>query len=246
MYNRSATFYDAIYRAQGKDYAAEARKICALIEQYKKSEGTSLLDLACGTGNHISYLQEKFRVEGLDISEEMIEIAQTKFPGIPFHIADMVDFEIGKSFDVIACLFSALGYVATYPRLAQTLRTIASHLRPGGVSIIEPWFGPGILDIGKVHAIFVDEPELKTARMNINRVEDNISYLDFHYLVATPGGIEDFCETHSLGIFTDDEYQQAIRSSGLDVFHDLEGLDGRGLYIAIKRNPENKHGSFTL
>jgi ubiquinone/menaquinone biosynthesis C-methylase UbiE len=234
MYNRSAMIYDVIYRTQGKDYMAEAQKICALIQHYKKSEGTSFLDLACGTGNHIGYLQEKFKMEGLDNSEEMIGIARKKFSGLRFHLANMVDFETGRSFNVITCLFSAIGYVATFSRLTQALKTIDRHLQPGGITIIEPWFEPGVLDTGRVHAVFVDEPELKIARMNINRVEENMSYLDFHYLVATPKGIEDFCETHALGIFTDDEYQQAFRHAGLEVVHDLEGLDGRGLYIGIK------------
>ena len=49
MYNRSAIIYDAIYRAQGKDYAAEAQKINMLIvRQYKRYNGRSLLDVACG------------------------------------------------------------------------------------------------------------------------------------------------------------------------------------------------------
>jgi ubiquinone/menaquinone biosynthesis C-methylase UbiE len=235
MYSLSAKVYDAIYRTQGKDYAVEAQKICILIQKYKKSKGRTLLEIACGTGNHIDYLKENFKCEGLDNSKEMIEIAQKKFPAIPFHLADMVDFEIGRSFDVITCLFSAIGYVETFPRLALTLKTIAKHLMPGGVAIIEPWFGPGVLDTGKVHAVFVDEPELKIARMNINRVDKNISYLDFNYLVATPQGINNFKETHSLGIFTDDEYQQVFRSAGLKVLHDPDGLDGRGLYIGIKQ-----------
>ena len=70
--------------------------------------------------------------------------------------------------------------------------------------------------------------------MNVTRVEENISYLDFHYLVVTPKGVENFCETHLLGIFTDDEYQQAFRSAGFGVFHDPQGLDGRGLYIGVR------------
>ena len=164
----------------------------------------------------------------------MIEIAQKKFPNLRFYLANMVDFEIGQTYDVITCLFSAIGYVETLSRLRQTLRTIVRHLRPGGVVIIEPWFGPGVLDTSTVHAIFVDEPGLKIARMNINRIEENISYLDFHYLVATPTGIEYFSETHSLGIFTDEDYQQAFLHTGLETFHDPDGLDGRGLYIGIK------------
>ncbi len=235
MYNRSAMVYDAIYHTQGKDYRTEVQRICMLIHEYKKSGGTSFLDLACGTGNHIGYLKEMFDLEVLDNSKEMIEVAQKKFPGLRFHLEDMVDFEIGRSFEVITYLFSAIGYVVTLPRLVQALKTIARHLYPGGVTIIEPWFGRGVLDVGQVHAVFVDEPELKIARMNINRIENNISYLDFHYLVAMPQVIEDIKETHPPGIFTDDEYQQAFRHAGLEVFHDLEGLDGRGLYIGTKR-----------
>jgi ubiquinone/menaquinone biosynthesis C-methylase UbiE len=234
MYNRSAILYDAIYRAQGKDYSAEAKKICALIKRYQESEGNSLLDLACGTGNHIGCLQDVFELEGLDNSREMVDIARQKFPNFRFHLADMVDFEIDHRFDVITCLFSAIGYTATVPQLTKALNTIYRHIKPGGVTIIEPWFAPGVLENGTPHAVFVDEPELKIARMNVNRMEENISYLDFHYLVATPRGVEVFCETHLLGLFTDEEYQQAFRTAGFEVFHDPEGLDGRGLYIGVR------------
>jgi len=206
-----------------------------LIQQYKRSDGELLLDVACGTGNHLAYLQENFDVEGLDNSEEMLSVARNKFPKIHMHLADMVDFEIDHSFDVITCLFSAIGYAQTFPRLTQAMRTIAKHLRPGGVTIIEPWFGPGELDTSEVHATFVDEPELKIARMNINRVKGKISYLDFHYLVAVPRDIECFTETHAIGLFSRDEYLQAIQDAKLEVIHDEEGLDGRGLYIGLKQ-----------
>jgi trans-aconitate methyltransferase len=134
MYNRSAMIYDAIYHTQGKDYAGEVQKISELIVLFKKSDGNSFLDIGCGTGNHIVYLQKNFKIEGLDSLEEMIEIARKKFPGLRFYIANMVDFEIGQTYDVITCLFSAIGYVETLSRLRQTLITIVRHLRPGGCS----------------------------------------------------------------------------------------------------------------
>jgi ubiquinone/menaquinone biosynthesis C-methylase UbiE len=236
MYNRSAVIYDAIYHSQGKDYAAEAQKVCALIKQHKTSNGKSLLDVACGTGNHLAYLQQDFNVEGLDNSEEMLDVAQNKFPNLHFYLADMANFEIGHSFDVITCLFSAIGYAQTFSRLVQTMKTITRHLQPGGVTIVEPWFEPNDFGVDKVHATFVDEPRLKIARMNINRVEGNISYLDFQYMIATPKGIENFVETHALGLFTQNEYLQAFKDAELRVIHDEVGLDGRGLYIGLKSN----------
>ncbi len=234
MYNRSAAIYDAIYGAMHKDYAGETRKLEAFIRAYKHSDGNSLLDVGCGTAAHIAYLREYFQVEGLDSSEQMLAQARAKFPGVRFHQADMADFQLDRQFDVITCLFSAVGYAQTLPRLSQALATFAAHLKPGGVALVEPWFGPGDLDTGKVHAVFVDEPDLKVARMNINRIEGRRSFLDFHYQVGTPDGIETFCETHELGLFTGEEYLQAFTEAGLKVIHDETGLDGRGIYIGMK------------
>lgn len=234
MYNRSAAIYDAIYRAMGKDYEGEARKVEAFIQQYKTSDGNLLLDVGCGTGGHIAALRQKFQLEGLDTSESMLAEARAKYPDVHFHQADMADFQLGHAFDAIICLFSAIGYAQTLPRLSQTMCAFARHLRPGGVALVEPWFGPGILHTDRVYAAFVDEPELKVARMNINRVEGRLSFLDFQYLVGTPDGIETYCETHTLGIFTDDEYRQAFKDAGMRVQHDETGLDGRGLYIGLR------------
>ena len=53
-------------------------------------------------------------------------------------------------------------------------------------------------------------------------------------MVGTPQGIETFKERHELGLFTHEEYLGAFRNAGLEVNHDPEGLDGRGLYIGLK------------
>jgi ubiquinone/menaquinone biosynthesis C-methylase UbiE len=234
MHERSAAFYDAIYPAQGKDYAAEAQKIRGLIQEYKRSNGNRLLEVACGMGNHVAFLRKDFQVEGLDSSQEMLRVAEDKIPAARFHLADMVSFELDRSFDIIICLFSAIGFVQTLARLSQTIKDMMKHLLPGGVALVEPWFEPGALDAGKPHAILVDEQELKIARMNIISVDEYLSYLSFHYLVATPKGIEYFDESSALGLFTHDQYLQAFRDAGLEVIHDEKGLDGRGLYIGTK------------
>ena len=61
-----------------------------------------------------------------------------------------------------------------------------------------------------------------------------VAVLDFHYLVATPEGIEHFTEHHELGLFTDEEYLAAFTQAGLDVLHDDAWLEGRGMYIGIR------------
>lgn len=234
MFSKSAKFYNALYASMGKDYPAEAQKVHALIQRHKKSPGNTLLEAACGTGRHASVLQKFYRVEGLDLDSEMLAVASQEYPDIPFHQADLVAFDLGKQFDAITCLFSSIGYVKTRQRLEDAVQTMARHLLPGGVLIVEPWFTPGQWKPGRVSALFVDQPDLKISRMNISEAEGLLSFFVFHYTVGTPRGIEYFTERHELGLFTHAEYLEAFQKAGLIVAHDPEGLDGRGLYIGLK------------
>ena len=229
MFSNSAQIYDAVYSA--KDYAGEARRLKTFIAEHKRSAGNTLLDIACGTGGHVPYLCDEYAYEGLDLDPQMLAIARERNPGIAFHQGDMVNFDRGRQFDVVTCLFSSIGYARSVAKLEQAMATMARHLLPGGVLLVGSFFPPEAWHVGQPHAIYVDQPNLKIARMNVSGRRDNIALLDFHYLVATPEGIEHFTEHHELGLFTDAEYQRAFTSAGLDIFHDAEGLIGRGLYI---------------
>lgn len=237
MFHQAAAYYDAIYQAIGKDYAAEAARLRDLIQAYKHSPGNKLLDVACGTGTHLTYLVQLYECEGLDADATILQVAQQKFPNLPFHLGDMVDFDLGRTFDIVTCLFSSIGYVKTLPRLHQAIGNLARHTAPGGLVIVEPWFAPGILQAGRVHAAFVDQPDLKIARMSVTAIEGAVSILNFHYLIATAGAIKHTTERHELGLFTHDEYVAALQACALTVIYEEQGLTGRGLYIGQKPQP---------
>src|SRR5205823_4279128 len=95
----------------------------------------------------------------------------------------------------------------------------------------EPWLTPDRFVERHVHAVFVDDPELKLARVNRGRIEGRSSIFDFHFLVGTPDGVDHFVETHELALFTHGEYLEAFRAAGLEPDYDDEGLMGRGLYV---------------
>jgi len=83
MFELSARFYDKLYAS--KDYRAETEKLLETLRRYKPSLGDDLLDVACGTGRHLVYLKESFRVEGLDLALSMLEAARERLPEVTFH-----------------------------------------------------------------------------------------------------------------------------------------------------------------
>jgi len=231
MFSRSAQYYDEIYASIDKDYQAEANKAHLLIQEHKQSTGNTLLDVACGTGFHASLLSRHYQVEGLDLDPQMLKIAKKKHPGIRFHHGDMADFDLKRQYDAIICLFSSIGYVRTKPRLQKAIRTMGKHLLPGGVLLVEPWFTPEQWHPGRASMTQVDKPELKIVRMSHSGQRGKISTIEFQYLVGTSRGIEHSVEIHELRLFTHHDYLHAFQTAKLNVMHDPEGLDGRGLYI---------------
>src|SRR6266550_1564062 len=229
VFSRSARIYDAIY-ASIRDYPREAAELDRLIQD-QRPDARRLLDVACGTGAHLAHLTG-YEVEGLDLDPEMLAVARERLPGVPFHEGDMVSFELGKRFDAVVCMFSSIGYVKTEERLRSAIASMARHLEPGGVLVVEPWLAPDEWKDRHVGAVFVDEPELKIARMNVPEREGDVSIVEFEYLVGTHDGIERFSERHELGLFTVEQHLEAFRTAGLEADYDPEGPMGRGLYVA--------------
>jgi len=234
MFSKSANYYDEIYTTMGKDYPREANKVHKLIQKHMKSGGKSVLDVCCGTGHHAGLLSKHYQLEGLDLDPNILSVARKKYPKIPFHKGDMINFKLNKKFDAIVCLFSSIGYVKTKSNLNKAIQTMTNHLLPGGVMLVEPWFSPAEWNVDHASALHVNQPDLKITRMSHSSRKGNISILEFQYLVGTSKGIEHSVEQHQLGLFNKKDYLEAFRKAGLKVIHDPKGLDGRGLYIGIK------------
>ena len=219
--------YDALYAS--KDYAGESARITELIRA-RSPEARTLLDVACGTGRHLEYLRADFDVEGVDVDEGLLAVARERLGSTALSLGDMRTLALGRRFDAITCLFSAIGHLADTSELDTAIAAMAAHLEPGGVLLVEPWIEPDAWLPGKPALLTVDEPELKIARVTLTGRRGNTSILHFHYLVATPDGVETFEERMELGLFTAAELRSAFERAGLDVEHDPDGLTGRGLF----------------
>jgi SAM-dependent methyltransferase len=234
MFSDTVDLYDAIYvRGKFKDYRAEAAALAAIIRA-RKPDAESVLDVACGTGEHAKHLTEEFgfRVDGLDLEPGFVRRAAAKVPGGRFYEADMVEFALDSRYDVVTCLFSAIGYVRSRKSLERALRRFRAHVNPGGLVVVEPWLEPVQWRPGHVTHVTVEEGDAVVCRVTHAGVDGNTSILEFQYLIGTPQGIQHRTEVHRLRLSTRAEMLTAFANAGLPADYDPQGLTGRGLYVA--------------
>src|SRR5262249_37825033 len=197
----------------------------------RSPDAQTLLDAACGSGRHLESFAMHFKVEGLDVNGDLLTLARQRLPTVPLHQADMTDFELPTRFDVITCLFSSIRYLRSLSKVRTAVQRMAQHLNHAGVMIIEPWFMPDRYWTDTITANFVNEHQLKIAWMYTSKRVENVSVLEIHYMVGMPDGVEEFTETHEIGLFTQEEYLDAMAAAGLRCEFYSETTFGRGLYI---------------
>ena len=93
----------------------------------------SALDVGCGAGGRfIHILQDAgFRVHGIDVSTEMIALAQAQHPDHTFIHADICDFTSTEQFDLIVAWDSI--FHLPYDQHAPVITKLCSLLKPGAV-----------------------------------------------------------------------------------------------------------------
>jgi len=234
MYKELAKYYDLIY--SWKNYEEEVERIKELIKDYKKSEGKRLLDVGCGTGKHLEYLKNDYSCVGMDLNDEMVAIAKQNIKEVKFIQADMVDFDLKSKFDIILCMFSSIGYVKTYSNLTRTIANFSNHLEQGGVIIIEPWFTKSTYRVGYPGMTTYDGEDIKIARLNTTKIENELSVMEMHYLIVEKNeDVKYFVDRHELGLFEVEKFLDIMTTAGLKAEFLKDGLmKERGLYIGIK------------
>lgn len=224
-------FYDLVFR--DKDYAGEAEHVHRLVQE-RMPDARRLLDVACGTGRHLEHLARWYEVEGLDLDPAMLERARARLPDVPLHLGDMRDFDLDRAYDVVTCLFSAIGYAVTGDGLAGAIGAMARHLYGGGILLVEPWISPErCAPTSEPWIEVAEEPGRKLVVMKTSTLAGDRWVDDEHYLVWTAGGIEYLRLRGEQGAFTDRAVEDTFRGAGLYVEHDDVGLTGRGLFIGV-------------
>lgn len=132
MYNTYAHYYDQLYSAKNYD-----QETCFLHELLSRHKAHTLLDVGCGTGTHISFLEQLgYTCLGIDINREILDIAKTKVSRTVVQ-ADMRDFELNEQFDAVISMFAVYNHNLVDEDALATLKSIKKHLHKDGILILD-------------------------------------------------------------------------------------------------------------
>ena len=150
-YDKFSKFYDWL---SPKWYYHEARKFA--VQQLQLKEGTTVLNLPCGTGQNFEYFQKYLGgaglIIGIDLSEGMLEKAKQKqsennwnnikiLKGDATQINPLwVKANIRESIQVDA-IFCDLG-LSGFPEWEKVIDNMLSILSPKGRLVIMDWYIP--------------------------------------------------------------------------------------------------------
>jgi len=112
---------------------------------YAEETGGPILELACGTGRVMIPIAEAgFTIHGLDLSENMLEVARRKIKekGLSDRVTltrgDMADFDLlVKDFSMAFVAVRSFMHLFTQESQLGCLRCVHRHLRPGGLLVMD-------------------------------------------------------------------------------------------------------------
>ncbi len=234
QFEELAISYDALN--DHKDYRAEARLLEGIARRFGPEGRTRWLDVGCGTGRHLANLRARHPVVGVDGSEAMLRIARARLPGIRLVHADMRSFRLRSRFEVATCVYGPIGHLRTRADVAATFRTLAHHLAPGGVAIVEPWIHPAAFRPGALYLRTHEDASGTVVRLAFSARRGDRSILRYHFLVGRPRRGVEYHEVEDVGLLLSrQELLGSMRNAGLHARWIARGLTpGRGLLVGTK------------
>lgn len=215
IFGKYAEYYDVIY--SNKDYDAEVFYLDEILGRFGRPN--SILDLGCGTGEHMIRLKEfGYTVSGIDLSKGMI--AQARKKGLSTWVADMREFHLGSRFGCCICMFGGIGYLNNIHDFARTLECVGEHLKSNGLFIFDYWNGLAVLtQMPEVRNKRIDMDDLVLLRIARPKLKIDEQICEVRYTCSVKRGdqcVDEFEEIHRLRFYFPGEIRLALSTAGFD------------------------------
>ncbi|MCR8870431.1 class I SAM-dependent DNA methyltransferase [Peribacillus frigoritolerans] len=238
-YERFAYVYDELMK--DAPYEKWLMILTAKLEQYG-IDGRKVLDLACGTGEMtVELAQHGFEVTGVDLSDEMLLVANEKAVklglSIPLFQQNMAELEGLGQFDCVTIFCDSLNYLRDEEDIVKTFSRVHEHLKDGGLFMFD------------IHSLYKMEEIFSDHTFAVNGEE--VSYIwdcfpgeepysvehDLSFFVRDDeSGLYDrFDELHYQRTYPVEQYKKWLEQAGFTVFEILADLEEAPLVTETER-----------
>lgn len=238
-YERFAYVYDELMK--DAPYEKWLMILTAKLEQYGIG-GRKVLDLACGTGEMtVELAQHGFEVTGVDLSDEMLLVANEKAVklglSIPLFQQNMAELEGLGQFDCVTIFCDSLNYLRDEEDIVKTFSRVHKHLKDGGLFMFD------------IHSLYKMEEIFSDHTFAVNGEE--VSYIwdcfpgeepysvehDLSFFVRDDeSGLYDrFDELHYQRTYPVEQYKKWLEQAGFTVSEILADLEEAPLVTETER-----------
>ena len=216
--NSFAELYDAI---QGhRNLAGEVDRLHDVLSQTVR-ENAAILDLGCGTGLHALELAKRgYKVTGIDLSPDMIAVAQRKKGNATFVCGDIAANSHLGPFDACISLFNVINCLEGLNALGEFFKSAAAVLKSGARLICECWNPIAVIQSPPTRVTRNYESDLgaisRTALPKWDFMRQQLQ-IDYDMEIRPPdsaGSVSKFRVSHHLCLFTPLEVEFAFERAG--------------------------------
>lgn len=199
--------------APPETYEDEAMIYINSLEGRVSGHNPTMLHLGCGAGGHDFHFKKYFSVTGVDLSDGMLSIASATNPEIAYLKDDMRSVDLGRKFDVVAIPDSVM-YMRTFEDLTATLKNAKKHLQPDGVLLVVAHIKEEFRNNNFAYTGEKDDIHITVLENNFI-LSDSTYEATMVYLIRLNGKLSIHHETHTLGLFTYEEWSKGFRECRL-------------------------------
>lgn len=225
LYDEHAEWWQLL--APPEDYDELCAGFIAMLAHGSRQPIRQLLELGSGSGAIATHLPEALGVTLLDSSAAMLRCSQQLNPSRTHVQGDMREPNFDEAFDAVL-LQDAVMYLTQPEDLKRTFESAFAALRPGGAFLVVPDITREFFHETTLHGEG-EAPDGRAARMMEWHWDpdpaDHTYQAEFSYILRdAEGRIESLHESHTLALFTVEEYTAMAIAAGFQATALPEGV----------------------
>ena len=225
LYSTLSGFYDRVFPFQESTYR--------FLASHVKADPQNVIDIGCGPGHYVGrFAHDGYAAYGIDVDEEMIDLARLVHPHATFYRKDMRELStLPERFHLMFCIGNGLSHLPV-SELGRFLQSVGDRLVRGGTWIVQTVNWDRILE----HETFTFPPKvLSKHNLCLYREYRQISRKRVLFVLTLEQG--------GTTLFTEELWLYPIPADDLMDLHEDVGFEVESHFGDYARTPFDPHES---